>query len=128
MRVHANVLKAGFRGRLYAVNPKYPEVLGTGRSAGGVLTELVRDTQVRPAPVDEATAVATLLATRAGRLLQGFRGQPPRDLHSAARALVRLLQLIRELEHAVEDIDVNPLIVHEHGATVVDALVRGTYA
>jgi hypothetical protein len=68
------------------------------------------------------------MRVHANVLKAGFRGQPPRDLHSAARALVRLLQLIRELEHAVEDIDVNPLIVHEHGATVVDALVRGTHA
>ena len=28
-RVHANILKAGFGGRLFAVNPKYEEVLGT---------------------------------------------------------------------------------------------------
>jgi hypothetical protein len=93
--------------------------------AGGVLAELVRDTQVRPAPVDEDAATAMLAATRAGRLLDGFRGQPRRDRQAAAWALMRLSQLMCDVQDVVEEIDVNPLSVQEHGAFVLDAVVLG---
>jgi acyl-CoA synthetase (NDP forming) len=93
--------------------------------AGGILAELVRDTQVRPAPVDEETATAMLSATRAGQLLLGYRGQPRRDRQAAAWALVRLSQLMCDLQDLVEEIDLNPLSVQEHGAFVLDALVVG---
>jgi len=85
----------------------------------------VDDTILRLAPVDEDAAIAMLAETRTGRLLTGFRGQPPRNIQAAASIVVRVSQLICDLEDAVGEIDLNPLIVHERGAVVVDALVNG---
>jgi acyl-CoA synthetase (NDP forming) len=93
--------------------------------AGGVLAELVADTRLALAPLDAQAAEALLLQTRAGRLLQGFRGRPLLDLAAATHVLVRLSELIADLSGVVDEIDLNPLIVHDHGAVVVDALVRG---
>src|SRR5262249_51455151 len=60
---------------------------------GGVHVELVRDAALDLCPLEEAGAHALLAATRAGRLLQGFRGQPVGDTHAFAALLVRLSQI-----------------------------------
>jgi len=90
--------------------------------AGGVLAELVRDTRLRLAPVDRAQALALLSETRIWRVLQGFRGQPRCDVEAAADAIVAVSHLICDL--AVDEVDINPLLVYENGVLVVDALVR----
>ena len=93
--------------------------------AGGVLTELIADTRLAVAPLSRAEASALINETRAGRLLSGFRGQPPRDATAATDALVRVAQLIVDLQDVVEEVEVNPLLVAEHGVVALDALVRG---
>ena len=47
-------------------------------------------------------------ATRAGRLLAGFRGRKPGDLDALCDALVNLGRLARDLGDVIEAIDVNP--------------------
>jgi hypothetical protein len=64
-----------------------------------------------------------VLATRAGRLLTGFRGRSPGDLDALCHALVGLGRLARELGDAIESIDVNPLLVQAQGVVALDALV-----
>jgi acetyltransferase len=54
-------------------------------------------------------------ATRAGRLLEGFRGRPPGDIDALCMALVRLAQLARDLGDVVEAVDINPFLVCERG-------------
>jgi hypothetical protein len=64
-------------------------------------------------------------ATRAGRLLAGFRGSKPGDLDALTEALVNLGRLARELSDVIEAIDINPFVVCEQGrgAFALDGLV-----
>ena len=56
-------------------------------------------------------------------LLAGFRGQPPADVSALEDALVRLSVLADDLPEIAE-LDCNPIIVHQTGATIVDARIR----
>ena len=90
---------------------------------GGVLVELFKDVSFAPATLDQARAREMIMATRAGRLLEGFRGHPPGDLDALCNALVSLGRLARELGDVIESVDVNPLLVRERGVLALDGLV-----
>ena len=61
--------------------------------------------------------------TRAGKLLDGFRGSRPGDAAALHQALVALGRLARDLGDVIEAIDVNPFLVCERGAFALDGLV-----
>ena len=89
---------------------------------GGVLAELVDDAAIAPAPLSLAEAHALLDATKAGVLLDGYRGETSRDRDAAAAVLVRLGRIAARYRTEVE---INPLIVHTSGVTAVDVLLGG---
>jgi len=105
------------------VDPQFGPVVVFGM--GGILVELLHDAVLRLAPVSLASAMEMIAATRAGRLLTGFRGRPPADIAALADAIVRISYLAHDLRHEVAAVDVNPLMALPAGQGVmaVDALV-----
>ncbi len=91
---------------------------------GGVYVEVLKDVTFRIAPVRELGAYRMLREIRARALLDGYRGQPPRDIHALAQCIMRLSQLATEIE-AIQELDINPLLVMEvgQGAHVLDARI-----
>ncbi len=87
---------------------------------GGVFTEVLRDTAVAFAPVDEARARAMLLSLRAAPLLLGARGRPQLDVDAAAAALAALSRVAAE-HPEIAAIEVNPLLALPEGALGLDA-------
>ncbi|MEO5669360.1 MAG: acetate--CoA ligase family protein [Ramlibacter sp.] len=102
-------------------DPVFGPVVTVG--AGGVLAELVADVCVRLAPVDAAQAREMLLATRAGRLLQGWRGGPAADIDSVAAQVAALSEVAWANRHTVSGIDLNPVLARPDGAFALDALI-----
>ncbi len=92
---------------------------------GGVLAEVMRDTVIRPAPVDREEARAMLSELRGAALLQGARGARVADVGAAASAIVLVSELIAGVTEDVETIEINPLLVlgEGRGIRVLDALV-----
>ena len=90
---------------------------------GGVLVELFKDVSFAPATLDREQARAMVRATRAGAMLDGFRGRKPGDIDALCDALVSLGRLARDLGDVIEAVDVNPLLVREQGVVALDALV-----
>lgn len=88
---------------------------------GGTAVELWGDVAFAPLPVDAAKARATILRTRAGRLLQGYRG-PALDLEAVVAVLTRLAELAEACPQ-VSEVDLNPVRVYPQGALVLDARI-----
>jgi acyl-CoA synthetase (NDP forming) len=92
---------------------------------GGIFAEIFKDVALQPAPVDEAQATAMLRSLKAFALLDGARGRPRADVQSAARAVAALSRFAMRHAQDVSEIDINPLMVLEHGrgAHALDALL-----
>jgi acetyltransferase len=93
--------------------------------SGGVLLELVRDVAFCIPPLSPAKAADLLARTRAGRLLEGYRGGAALDRDAVVAALVGLGHLALDLGDRLESLDVNPFVAlpRGHGALALDALV-----
>jgi acetyltransferase len=90
---------------------------------GGVMVELLGDTAVRLAPVDDQAARAMLASLKGHALLTGFRGKPGVDTAALADTICRLSELAHDLRDAVDQIDVNPVIASAGGVMAADALI-----
>jgi acyl-CoA synthetase (NDP forming) len=91
---------------------------------GGIATELFNDVVYRPAPVAEAEAEAMLRELKSAPLLSGFRGAPAADIPALSR-LIAKVSLVADALEDVDEIELNPVIVHPEGqgVTIADALV-----
>ena len=90
---------------------------------GGIMVELLGDTQVRLAPVDEQAARVMLASLRGHALLTGFRGRPGIDIDRLIDIICRLSELAHDLRDVIDQIDVNPVIASADGAIAADALI-----
>jgi len=91
--------------------------------SGGTLVELLADVAFRLHPITDADAAAMLEEVRGTALLRGFRGSPRAD-EAALRELLLRLSALAEACPEVQEMDINPVKVLEHGVRVVDARVR----
>ena len=91
---------------------------------GGVYVELFKDVSFRVAPVSEKEALQMISETGAGKLLKGFRGTPASDLDAVVSCIQRLGQLALDFPE-IEEVEVNPLLVHAQGrgALVLDGRI-----
>ena len=90
---------------------------------GGTTVELFGDVVHAPAPVDEAEATRMILALKSAPLLTGFRGAPAIALAPVARLVAALSRAALTLQDQVQEFELNPVIVHQDGVTVADALL-----
>ena len=102
-------------------DPHFGPVVACG--AGGVMVELLRDVSVRLAPLTRDDATEMIQSLKTYPLLTGFRGRPPGDVRTLEDVLARLSALAEDLPQVAE-LDLNPIIVHPHGAALVDARIR----
>jgi len=89
---------------------------------GGVFVELFRDVSFRVAPFDQEVALDMIKETRGYRVLQGIRGEKPKDLASLAELLVQVSQLAARYPQ-IKEIDLNPVRVYESGFSILDARI-----
>jgi acetyl coenzyme A synthetase (ADP forming)-like protein len=90
---------------------------------GGIYVEVMRDVVLRLAPLLDVDAEEMIHEVRLHRLLEGVRGQAPRDRQALATAVLRLSQLA-ERHPRIAEMDINPLLSLERGALAVDARVQ----
>ncbi|MCS7244549.1 MAG: acetate--CoA ligase family protein [candidate division WOR-3 bacterium] len=90
---------------------------------GGIYVEVFKDISFRLAPIREYSAHRMIQETKAYELLKGVRGQKPANIDSLVETIERLSQMIVEIEE-IDEIDINPVIVNEEGAFIVDTRIR----
>jgi hypothetical protein len=64
--------------------------------------------------------VAALARLRSAPLLTGFRGRPPADIGALADLVVSIVDTV--VGTSAVEVELNPVLVGRHGATIVDAL------
>jgi len=107
-----------------SVDPQFGQLLVLG--AGGVLTELLRDSVSLLPPFSAHSIEAALARLRIARLLSGFRGQPPGDVPALVAAVLACTRYAAANLARLSELDLNPIIVRPQGkgAVAVDALIR----
>ncbi len=91
--------------------------------AGGVLVELIKDVSVRLAPLSRRDAEEMVRQLKSYPLLTGYRGSAASDVNALVDTVLRVSALVEDLPQIAE-LDLNPILVHEQGVTVVDTRVR----
>jgi len=89
---------------------------------GGIFVEVMKDVSFRVTPLSEKDAVEMIREIRGYSALTGLRGKPAGDL-DALRMLLLQLSAFLASHPEVEEMDLNPVIVHERGLSVADARV-----
>ncbi|MBS0341994.1 MAG: acetate--CoA ligase family protein [Proteobacteria bacterium] len=92
--------------------------------AGGTLVELLKDTQLLPAPASVADIERALRSLRCFPLLDGYRGRQPADIGRLAEIAQRVSQLAAALGPRLPELDINPLAISGKRAVVLDARAR----
>ena len=90
---------------------------------GGIFAEILKDAATLPAPIPPAAARRMIEGLAGAEILQGARGRPPADVAALAEVVARLSRLAHDQRDEIAEIDLNPVIVHEHGVTIADALI-----
>ena len=92
---------------------------------GGIFTEILEDTVVRPVPVSRDTALEMVNALRGKALLNGARGQAPSDVEALVDAICSLANFAHVNRDTIAGVDINPFLVRPkgHGAVALDALI-----
>ncbi len=104
-------------------DPLFGPVMTLG--SGGVLVELLRDSATLLLPASRDEVEAALRGLKLFPLLDGFRGRPKADVDAAVESILALSAFVRDHAEAIEELDINPLIVCDggKGAWVADALM-----
>ncbi|MDM8550733.1 acetate--CoA ligase family protein [Desulfobacterales bacterium HSG2] len=89
---------------------------------GGILVEILRDVAFRVLPVSPTYAKKMIEETKSFRILNGVRGKSPYD-KSALRKVLLMCSEVIESYPEIEEMDLNPVIVHERGVSIVDARI-----
>lgn len=106
-------------------DPQYGPFLIVG--LGGIFVEVLKDVSIRLLPIDEREAREMLKELRGYKILEGVRGQKPRDVDALVKAMVGLSEIFAAHRDDLSDMEINPLMVREQGkgAAAVDVrLVR----
>jgi acetyl coenzyme A synthetase (ADP forming)-like protein len=84
---------------------------------GGIYVEVLKDVTFRLAPLRELSAKMMIEAIRGYKILKGVRGEKPSDIPALEECLQRLSQLSCDCPQ-IQEIDINPVMVHEKGKGV----------
>jgi acetyl-CoA synthetase (ADP-forming) len=89
---------------------------------GGIFTEILRDVSFRVAPIERRDALEMMQEIKGKKILEAVRGMDAVDLEVMSRSLIALGDL-GMAQDAIQEVDVNPLIIRGNQPVAVDALV-----
>ena len=101
-------------------DPVFGPVITFG--AGGTMVEVMGDRSVTLPPLNAFLVRDLIKGTHVAKLLGAFRHMPPANMEALESVLLRVSEMVCELPMLME-MDINPLIVDEHGALAADARV-----
>lgn len=96
----------------------------TGSGAFFYLVEVLIDVAIRLLPIDEREAREMLRELRGYKVLEGVRGQGPRDVDALVKAMVDLSDIFAAHRNHLTDMEINPIMVRAQGSGVAAVDVR----
>ncbi len=102
-------------------DPQFGTALVIG--AGGILTELLKDTVTLILPTARPEIERALKTLKVWKLVEGFRGKSG-DQDAVIKAVEAVAAFAEAHRGRIAELDVNPLLVLPRGAVAVDALIR----
>ena len=125
LKIEVQKMIAGGRETILGMtrDPQFGPVMMFG--LGGIFVEVMRDVAVRIHPLTDLGARDMIERIKGYPLLAGARGEKRVDLGFLEECLLRLSQLVGDLEEELAEIDLNPLIITASRKTsfVVDARI-----
>ncbi|TFF86525.1 acetyl-CoA synthetase [Candidatus Thorarchaeota archaeon] len=103
-------------------DPQFGHALMFG--LGGIFVEVLKDVTFRLIPLSEVDAREMVKEIKASKILEGVRGQKPRDVDALVDVIMSVSKMVDENPQIME-LDCNPTFVYEKGkgALVVDARI-----
>ena len=89
---------------------------------GGVGVELFRDVSIGLPPLNTTLIKRMMEETKVYRLLKGFRGSTAVDLKRLDETILLFSQLLTDFPQ-IKEIDINPLLISDKDATILDARI-----
>ena len=89
---------------------------------GGIFVEVLKDVSFRVAPLADEDIEEMIEEIKGYKLLTGIRGEKPKDIDAIKDILTKLSRIAVE-NPGINEIDLNPVIVHDKGASIVDSRV-----
>lgn len=90
--------------------------------AGGTMIELINDRAMELPPLNQYLARRLIERSRVAETLGDWRGASAVDLEVLEQVLLRVSEMVCELPQ-LREMDINPIIIDEHGAVAVDARI-----
>ncbi|MCD4672228.1 MAG: acetate--CoA ligase family protein [Anaerolineaceae bacterium] len=91
---------------------------------GGIFVEVLKDVTFRVTPVSPVQAKNMLTEINGAPILEGVRGEAPRDRKALADTIVKYSQMVYELADEISESDANPVLVYEDGKALKVADAR----
>jgi acetyltransferase len=89
---------------------------------GGVGVELFKDYAIGLPPLNTTLIHRMMEETNVYQLLKGYRGAPPVDLKKLDETMLLFSQLLVDFPQ-IKEIDINPLLINEKDACILDARI-----
>jgi acetyltransferase len=89
---------------------------------GGVGVELFKDYSMGLPPLNTTLIRRMMEETKIYKLLKGYRGSPPVDLKKLEETLLLFSQLLIDFPQ-IKEIDINPMLINEKDAVILDARI-----
>jgi acetyl-CoA synthetase (ADP-forming) len=102
------------------IDPTFGTTLMFG--LGGVFVEVLEDVSFRLSPINRVEAEEMIREIKAYKILEGFRGQPDVDKEAIIDILLSTSKMMEECPE-INELDLNPILVYEDGAKIVDARI-----
>jgi len=90
---------------------------------GGIYVEVMKDVAFRALPINRKEIMSMVKEVRAYPLLLGVRGEEKKDLDGVVDTIVKVGTVLQRCDR-ITDIEINPLLVYEHGRGVKAVDVR----
>ena len=94
--------------------------------SGGVLVEILKDSEILLFPVREEAVNQAIRKLKIYPILQGYRGQQGADLSALSSTILKIAHFVESHGETIEEMDINPLMVCkvDQGVYAVDAAIK----